>query len=65
MIAHLASGLFSLTWSMTDEERRSAAATTRHWAELHHGPLEAEHDVETVIQWRAYDLPAPRREIGA
>jgi hypothetical protein len=65
MIAHLESGLFSLTWSMTDEDRRSAAAATRHWAGLHHGPLEAEHDVETVIRWRAYDLPAPRREVGA
>ncbi len=33
MITRLESGLFSLTWSMTDEHRRSAAEATRHWAD--------------------------------
>ncbi|MGH9014592.1 MAG: class I SAM-dependent methyltransferase [Acidimicrobiia bacterium] len=60
MIARLESGLFSLTWSMTDEDRRSAADATRRWAEAEHGPLEEEHAVETVIRWRAYDLSAAR-----
>jgi SAM-dependent methyltransferase len=58
MIARLESGLFSLTWSMTDEERRSAADATRRWAERQHGSLQVEHAVEMVIRWRAYDLPA-------
>jgi ubiquinone/menaquinone biosynthesis C-methylase UbiE len=64
MIARLESGLFSSTWSMTDDDRRSAADATRHWAERAHGPLEAEHAVETVIRWRAYDRPAARSEVG-
>ena len=59
MIARLESGLFSSTWSLTDEERRAAAEATRRWAEREHGSLQEEHAVETVIRWRAYDLPAP------
>jgi SAM-dependent methyltransferase len=65
MIARLESGLFSATWSMTDEDRRSAADATRQWAERELGPLEAEHAAETVIRWRAYDLPAARPKRGA
>jgi SAM-dependent methyltransferase len=64
MIVRLESGLFSLTWSMTDDDRRSAADVTRHWAEREYGPLEAEHAVETVIRWRAYDFPAARPQLG-
>jgi SAM-dependent methyltransferase len=65
MISRLESGLFSVTWSMTDEDRRSAADATRHWAEREHGSLGAEHAVETLIRWRAYDLPAARRTLGS
>jgi ubiquinone/menaquinone biosynthesis C-methylase UbiE len=57
LIARLASGMFSLTWSMTDEELRSAADATRRWAEEAHGSLAEERSLESVIQWRAYDLP--------
>jgi hypothetical protein len=42
---------------MTDEELRSAADATRRWAEEAHGSLEEERALESVIQWRAYDLP--------
>ena len=65
MIDRLESGLFSATWSMTDEDRRTAADATRHWAERELGPLEAEHAAETVIRWRAVHLPAAPPELGA
>jgi SAM-dependent methyltransferase len=64
MVAHLESGLFSLTWSMTDEDRRSAADATRHWAERELGPLGEDHAVQTVIRWRAYELPAATRGVS-
>jgi ubiquinone/menaquinone biosynthesis C-methylase UbiE len=65
MIARLESGLFSMTLSMSDEDRRSAAGATRHWAKQEYGSLGEEHAVETVIRWRAYDLPDVRPQLSS
>jgi ubiquinone/menaquinone biosynthesis C-methylase UbiE len=57
VIAHLESGIFSFTWSASEEERKGAGAATRAWARERFGPLEQSYTSEWTVAYRAYDLP--------
>jgi SAM-dependent methyltransferase len=61
-IDRLEEGLYSWTWPVAEPARRSAAAETRAWAVTEFGPLDAARAVRSDIRYRAYDLPAYRRE---
>jgi hypothetical protein len=54
-IDRLASGVYSFTWQVDPDVLRSAAATTRPWAEHHIGSLSEPRPVRRTIAWRAYD----------
>jgi SAM-dependent methyltransferase len=56
-IARLESGIFSLTWGSSEEDRRRAGEATRAWARDRFGPLEQTYSAETTIAYRAYDVP--------
>ena len=57
LIAGLEDGILSGCWELSEDERRSAAASTREWASRRHGSLDAPHVIEQTITWRAYDAP--------
>jgi ubiquinone/menaquinone biosynthesis C-methylase UbiE len=60
VIGRLESGILSGCWTLTDEERASAAATARAWARERFGRLDESHESEGAITWRAYDVPSDR-----
>lgn len=55
-IARLESGIFSLTWESSEEDRERAAQATRAWAKERFGPLDQTYSYETTIAYRAYDV---------
>jgi SAM-dependent methyltransferase len=57
-IDDLESGLWSATWSASQEQRSEAAARLRPWVEDTLGPLDEQREISWAIRWRAYDLPA-------
>lgn len=56
-IDQLGAGMWSSTWSLPDDVVQDAAARTRLWALEEYGPLDAPHEVEHRVVWRAFDLP--------
>lgn len=58
VIGRLEEGTLSGCWTLSDEERRSAAQATREWALGRYGRLDRPYVFEAAITWRAYDLPA-------
>jgi SAM-dependent methyltransferase len=49
-------GVYSFTWTVTDEERVQATAGVRAWAEERFGSLVAPRPTRREIVWRAFDL---------
>jgi SAM-dependent methyltransferase len=58
IIDRLEAGILSRCWSLSDEERRSAAAATREWARQRFGDIDEPHQLESAIRWRVYDVPS-------
>lgn len=58
-VADMERQIFSWTWPYTAEQMRAVCADIRAWAASENVPLDAEHEVEDVIQWWAFDLAAP------
>lgn len=56
LLERFESNLFSSTWSLSDEARTEAVASTRAWAAERFGDLGARRNESIVIQWRAYDI---------
>ena len=59
IIGRLEAGIFAGCWTLSEEERSSAAGATRRWARERHGPLDRPFMVEAQIVLRAYDVPPP------
>ena len=57
IIDDLEAGLYSATWSASQEQRTDAAAVVRTWAEETLGALDEQRTISWDIRWRAYDLP--------
>jgi SAM-dependent methyltransferase len=57
VVQRLEDGTFSGCWTLTEDERRAAAADTRAWASERYGPLDHVHTIESHVAWRAYDVP--------
>src|SRR5262245_8933759 len=57
LLAALEGGIFSACWSIDDDMRRRAAATTREWARTEYGDIEAPRLSTYVSDWRVYRLP--------
>ena len=51
-------GVFSFTWSLDEDTRRRGAQAVRTWAADRFGDLAQPRDLESVIAFRAYALPA-------
>ena len=57
-IAQLEDGLYSFTWSATEDQRRRGADALRERARDRFGSLAEPVEVTRRIQWLAYDLPS-------
>jgi hypothetical protein len=53
----LEEGILAGCWGLSEEERRTAAASTREWARERYGSLDAPHAAGQTITWRAYEAP--------
>jgi SAM-dependent methyltransferase len=51
-------GIFSVSWGLTEEERRAACDEVRVWARSEFGDLDVPRAIQTPHVWRAYDFPA-------
>jgi ubiquinone/menaquinone biosynthesis C-methylase UbiE len=57
LIARLEDGLYSFTWKLDEETRRSAGAAVREWVTSEYGSVDNPIENRYLIGWRAYDLP--------
>ena len=56
LIDRLENGIYSFTWSLDEDVRKSAAAATRSWAATKFGSLEWVRAHVHAIEYRAYDV---------
>lgn len=56
-ISLLEQGVYSVTFGLTEGQRKTAAETTRAWARERFGDLGETRSIELRHVWRAYDLP--------
>ena len=55
-IQGLEDGIFSVSWSVDERIRKTAADATRRWAEARFGSLSEERSLDATHEWRAYVL---------
>ena len=56
LITAFEAGIFSVSWSLTPEQRKTAADQVREWARSEFGDLDEPRTIEAPQIWRAYDL---------